>query len=82
MSEHIQPSADPHPAAVAAALPERTPGVSYEKSGFDFWLILRLGFGLIVTVVVLQLAVSVAARPLRDPRRAAAFGRVVPGTGR
>ena len=57
MSEHIQPSADPHPAPVAAAIPERTPGVSYEKSGFDFWLILRLGLGLIVTVVVLQLAV-------------------------
>ena len=45
------------PLPVAAAIPERTPGVSYEKSGFDFWLILRLGFGLIVTVVVLQLAV-------------------------
>ena len=57
MSEHIQPSADPHPVPVAAAIPERTPGVSYEKSGFDFWLILKLGLGLIVTVVVLQLAV-------------------------
>ena len=41
MSEHIQPSPDPHPVPVAAATPGRTPGVSYEKSGFDFWLILR-----------------------------------------
>jgi len=57
MSEHIQPPPDPHSAPIAAALPERTPGVSYEKSGFDFWLILGVGFGLIVTVVVLQLAV-------------------------
>jgi len=57
MSEHIQPSPDPHPAPVAAALPERTPGVSYEKSGFDFWLILRVGFGLIVTAGVIHLAV-------------------------
>ena len=57
MSEHIQPSPDPHPAARRGGCPERTPGVSYEKSGFDFWLILRVGFGLIVTVVVLQLAV-------------------------
>ena len=57
MSEHIQPSPDPHPAPGAATLPERTPGVSYEKGGFDFRLILRLGFGLIVTVVVVHLAV-------------------------
>ena len=54
---HIPPSPAPQPAPIAATLPERTPGVSYEKSGFDFWLILRVGFGLIVTVVVLHLAV-------------------------
>lgn len=57
MSEQIQPSADPQPAPVAVVPSECTPGVSYEKSGFDFWLILGLGLGLIVTVVVLQLAV-------------------------
>jgi hypothetical protein len=57
MNERIQLSPDPHSVPVAATDPERTPGVSCEKSGFDFWLILRVGLALIVTVVVVQLAV-------------------------
>lgn len=57
MSEPILPLPDLlHPVPGAATPLERTPGVSYEKSGFDFWLILGLGICLIIVVLVIHLA--------------------------
>ena len=72
MSEHHsgRRPTRPVPAPVLTALQAHAPGVSYKKGGFDFWLILKLGLGLIVTVVVLQLAVWwLLYRSLRCPTR-------------
>lgn len=57
MNELIPPSPDPQPAPAEREVPERTLGVSYEKSGFDFRLILWVGVGLIVTGGFIHLAV-------------------------
>ncbi|HTU21426.1 MAG TPA: hypothetical protein VMG10_25540 [Gemmataceae bacterium] len=60
MSEHIQPAPDSPapPAAVAEAeRHEKTPGVAYERERFDFRLILRVGAGLAVTVLIVQVIV-------------------------
>jgi hypothetical protein len=57
MSEHIQPAPAPHHAPAAPELPERTPGVAYEKKDMNFRLILWVGFGLIVTAVVIHVLV-------------------------
>lgn len=57
MSEHIQPAPAPHHAPLAPELPERTPGVAYEKKDLNFRLILWVGFGLIVTAVVIHVLV-------------------------
>jgi hypothetical protein len=56
MSEHIRPASDPYHSPVAQAT-ERTPGVLHEKGDFNFRLVLWVGFGLIVTVVLVHLAV-------------------------
>jgi hypothetical protein len=62
MSEHIQPAPAPHPhtgtAATTAEEHERTPGVSHEREEFNFRLVLWVGFGLIVTAIVIHFAVA------------------------
>lgn len=56
MSEHIQ-SAPVEPQAAAAETHERTPGVSHEREGFNFWLIVKVGAGLAATGLVIHVLV-------------------------
>src|SRR5262245_32218019 len=63
MSEHIQPapsvadSLRESERTRGASAPPRTPGVSYEREGFNFPLIIKVGVGLAVMAVVIHLVV-------------------------
>jgi hypothetical protein len=57
MSEHIQQAPGPHAASPATEAHEHTPGVSRESDYFDFGLIVKVGIGLAVVAVVIQVAV-------------------------
>lgn len=57
MSEHIQQAPGPHAAHPSAEVHERTPGVTRESEWFNFWLIVKVGIGLAVVAVVIQVAV-------------------------
>jgi hypothetical protein len=48
----------PHHASTGEMEPERTPGVSHEKTEFSMRLVLWVGFGLFVTGVVIHFAVA------------------------
>jgi hypothetical protein len=58
VSEHIQSTPAPHaPAPAPAEEHEHTPGVAREREWFDFWLIFKVGAGLAITALIIQVLV-------------------------
>jgi hypothetical protein len=74
MSEHIQPAPSAHaaPGAHATAEAQRTPGVAHECPEFNFRLVVRVGIGLVITVVVIHVVVWWLMRGLKRAHEVAA----------